>query len=122
MDWSGLLGSETVLSLAGSLAAGIWGAVKASEWWQSSRLARRRRAVDFLEAGVVSTYERYVREIKRARNDGRLTAAERRRARELALESATAMARKQGIELLDTLGRDHVDRLIERVIRRLKRR
>ena len=121
MNWDELLLNDTAIGAAAGTAAVLWGAVKSTEWWERRMARRRNRAVSLLEAGVVRTYERYVREIKRARADGKLSAAERRRARELAIETATAIGRKEGIDLLRTLGRDHIEPWIERVLRRLKR-
>ena len=116
-----LLGSEPGLTLAGAFVGMVWTWLKSSEWFQRRRERRLARALEGIEAAVEETYRTYVEALKAGREDGRLTADERVRARSLARERAVAIARTDGVDLLREVGGDYVDLWIARLVRRLKR-
>ena len=121
MNLTNILTSDPALSLVAGVAGTIWAAVQSSSWFSRLNRARLQRALRCVESAVRQVYEEYVRSLKAARADGALTADERRRARELARDRAVAIARPDGIDLAATLGREHLDLWIERVLRRVKR-
>ncbi len=121
MTLTNLLTSDPALSLIAGITGTIWAAVQSSSWFSRLRDDRTRRAIQCLESAVRQVYEEYVRAIKAASADGILTDDERRRARELARDRAIAIARTEGIDLIATLGREHLDLWIERVLRSIKR-
>jgi len=104
------------------VAAVLWAVFKSSEWYRSRRSERFAEAMGLLEAAVEETYQTYVREIKRGREDGKLTETERAEARRRAKERALAFARERGIDLLEHLGRDLLDIYITWLVKKLKRR
>ena len=69
---------------------GVWTWLKSSEWFARRRRESVRRALQVLETAVDQTYRCYVQAIKEARGDGRLTSAERVKARMMARERALA--------------------------------
>jgi hypothetical protein len=118
--WSLMLPS--VMQSLLPVAAVLWAVFKSSEWYRSRRSERFAEAMGLLEAAVEETYQTYVREIKRGREDGKLTETERAEARRRAKERALAFARERGIDLLERLGRDLLDIYITWLVKKLKRR
>jgi len=114
------IGADLVISLVGAVAGAIWTAFKSLDFMKSRRDERYAEAVRALESGVEKTYEVYVSHIKEARADGRLTARERRIARDRAVQYATEYARDRGVDLVETLGRNYLPVLITRLVRELK--
>ena len=115
------LNSDPGLTLVASVAGAIWTAFKSSEWYARRRSDRNQRAQTALEAGVEQAYQTYVREIKLAREDGKLTKVERRRARDLAIEAAAEYGRTRGVDVVEELGHDYLDLWIARTLRQMKR-
>ena len=73
-----------------------------------------------IAAGVQAAYEEYVRAIKLASEDGKLTDEERTTAQTIAIERATAYARQYGIDLVQTLGSEMLPYFVERVLISIK--
>jgi hypothetical protein len=121
MTLTDLFTSDPALSLVAGIAGTVWAAVQSSSWFSRLRRDRVRRALRCIESAVRQVYEEYVRAIKAASADGTLTGDERRRARELARDRAVAIARTESLDLVATLGREHLDLWIERVLARIKR-
>ncbi len=121
MNLSEIIASEPVLTLAAGVGGAVWAALGSSAWFRGRRARLRRCAIQLIETAVRQVYEEYVRALKAGRADGKLTDAERRRARELARRRALALAGEAGVALADILGRAQIDLWIERSVRRLKR-
>ena len=115
------IGTEMGITLVGGAVAGIWTAFKTTELWRRIKGRRFRRAVRALEAGVETTYREYVARIKASRADGKLTEAEKRRARALAKERAARIAARHGVDAVRVLGEEYVDLWIAKLVKRLKR-
>lgn len=120
MSLSQCVVSESAVTVLLALGGAAWTLFRSSDWLDTRRRARLNRAVRFLENAVVQVYEEYVRAIKEGSADGRLTVAERRRARKLARDRALALARADGVDLLRDLGGDHIDLWIARILRKVK--
>lgn len=121
MSMGNVLTSETALTLAAAVVCACWSLIKGSEALRRCRQRRFQRAIQVLEAGVEETYRTYVGALKAGRADGKLTPEERRRARELALTRARAIARNQGVDLIREIGEPFVDLWIAKLVKRLKR-
>ncbi|MFC1735129.1 hypothetical protein ACFL1X_03365 [Candidatus Hydrogenedentota bacterium] len=115
-----IIGWENIVATVGAIVAMAWTALKGQVFFERVRSQRYWKAVKCLESGVVFTYENYVREIKAASSDGKLTVDERRRARKTAIEKAKEYGWDHGIDVLRELGRDYVPVLVERIVGRLK--
>jgi hypothetical protein len=120
MNLTDLLQSDPVLTLAGTIAGGVWSILKAKALRRRNKKQRFDRAILALEAGIEDVYRSYVREIKRARQDGKLTAAEAARARRLARERAIDYGRHEGVDVLKEIGADYLDLWIAKLIRRTR--
>lgn len=77
-------------------------------------------ALDCLEAGIEETYEEYVRALKDAAADGKLTDDERAMARSTAIAKAISYAETKGLDLLKTYGSALLRVFLERIIRNNK--
>jgi len=120
MNIGNLLTSEAGLTLLATVLGSIWAWLKSSEWLSRRRGAAAERAAGVLEAAVEQTYRTYVEAIKRGRSDGKLTQAEKAKARMLAKERAFAIAETEGVDLLRSLGEHHLDLWITKLVRGLK--
>lgn len=120
MSIENILGSESGLTLVGSIIGGVWTLFKSTEYYGRFRRRRYNRALRALEAGVEKTYRAYVREIKRSRADGKLTEDEKLRARNLALDTAFSFGRTQGINVANELGEEYLNMWLEKIVNRLK--
>lgn len=88
--------------------------------WLKWRGTIRERAMMFLAAGVRETYEEYVRKIKAASADGKLTDDERREAVRQAIERAKQYALAEGVDLLKYVAKETLPALIDSIVRRFK--
>ena len=120
MNLADLITSEAGLTMLGAIAGTVWTAFRSMDWYYRAQRRRYARALQALEAGVERTYRAYVQAIKEANSDGRLTEEERRRARELARETAILYGRTEGIDVLRELGETYLDLWIAKLVKRLK--
>ncbi len=107
--------------MLGAALGGLWAFFKTSDWFARLRRRRYYKAIEALEAAVEATYREYVRGIKQGRADGKLTADEQRRARRMALDKAIGIARRDGIDLVRTLGAEYLDLWVDRLVNRRKK-
>ena len=110
--WSALAASESQ-TVIGALLAAVTGLVVRWSWVKKLRL---EQAVQCISAGVRETYEEYVRETKKASEDGKLTAEERDAAMRMALAKARSYAREKGFDLLKIYAAEFLPVLAERII------
>ena len=111
---------EVVLSSVAALVATLWASVKASKQLRERKQRKWYAAIELLEVAVESTYQSYVREIKKSREDGKLTADEQKEARNRALASAHGLASTRGVDLANELGNHYVEFFIQRVAQNAK--
>lgn len=114
------VGSGFGLTLVTAILGSIWTAFRSSDFYRRAQNERYAAAIQALEAGVELTYRTYVRSIKEAREDGKLTNEEMRLARRRAREAAIEFGRTRGIDVLKELGADYVDLLIAKLVKNLK--
>ncbi len=117
-----LLESEVGLTIVCAAVGSVWTAFKSMEWIAKRRHDRHNTALMAVEAGVEHSFQTYVKSIKAARTDGKLTAQERRHARALAQETALRVGRAQGVNVVRELGREFLPVWISRMVGELKRR
>ena len=115
-----LLENEAILTLLATIFASLWAAFKASDWVQARKEKAIGKALDCVAAGVEQAYKAYVREVKAASADGKLTDVERSRARELAFEAAQGFALSEGVNLARELGPELIGYYIEKAVAKAK--
>lgn len=120
MSITDLMNSEAGITMLGTGLGALWTFVQSRRWFRRLRRRRYARAVQALEAGVDKTYREYVRALKQAREDGKLTDEEvkiaRRRARRTAVEYGTTT----GVDVLRALGETYIDLWISKLVRKAK--
>jgi len=112
--------SEPALTTLGVVLGGLWTYFKATDVYQRIRENRFADALTALEAGVQQTYDVYVRAVKGASTDGKLSSEERRRARELARDAAIAFGRTRGVDVVGSIGHDYIDLWITKLVKQRK--
>jgi hypothetical protein len=110
--------SDAILPAVVAIVSALWAWVRKNEKLQAWKLTK---AMECLEAGVQNAYDEYVRAIKLASEDGKLTEEERRNARTLAIDSAKAYAKNYGIDLVKELGAEMLPKLIEGILSKFKK-
>jgi len=111
----------SVLTMIGSVVASLWGYVQASGIYQAGKKKKIYKVIQALESGVEKTYQDFVQDIKRSREDGKLTANEINKARGFALKSAENFARADGINAAQLVGRGYLEVLLSQVVSKAKK-
>ena len=109
-----LLGSSlaaTLFAAVGKILQGIIASIK------DARLAR---ACQFVWTATTLTYQEYVRVVKAASADGKLTLDEKNEALEYAYRKAVEIARTEGFDILKVLGKELIMALIEKYVGQTK--
>jgi hypothetical protein len=109
-----LLGSGTfaaIMAMVGKVVQSIIANIKD---------ARIARACNFVYAGTVTCYQEYVRAVKAAHADGKLTIDEKNEALQYAYRKAMEIARNEGFDLVKVLGKDMIFALIEKYVSQSK--
>jgi hypothetical protein len=114
--------SELGLTIVAAIAGAVWTAFKGLDLFDRRRHARETKALMAVESGVEHAFKSYVKAIKAARADGKLTDAERKHARALATDTALRVGRAQGVNVARTLGQAFLPLWVSRMVRELKRR
>lgn len=70
---------------------------------------------------VVQVSEDYVNEIKKGKEDGKLTKEEARKARDLALQKLLELAKSEGLDLLKSGFKEMLPWIIEKIVQKLKK-
>ena len=108
---------DMILSVVAMVISLGWAWIRRQEKLQNATL---QKAMDCIAAGVQASYDDYVRSIKDASADGKLTDEERRTARDIAMNRAIAYAKNQGVDLLKVIGADLLPMFMERYILKMK--
>lgn len=114
--WS-TLGSDAARNILFGLVSVLAGWI--IRWWKLEG-TRREQAILCVEAGVKEVGDDWVRKIKTAREDGKLTEDERRQANREAIDAAIEIAKQQGIDLIKTFGKETLPSLVDWAVRKLK--
>lgn len=102
-----LLASEIIAVIAGWVYCYVQNRLEESRYY---------KAITVIKNAVTSCYHEYVREIKMASEDGKLTIEEKNNALRLAYQKAVEFARTDGFDLLKVFAKDTVLRLIEKYV------
>jgi hypothetical protein len=114
LDW--------VVALVGTLAAAAWTFFKSRDLYEETKQGKYLAAIEALEAGVEKSYRVYVRAMKEAKADGKLTPEERATARQKAIAYAQEFGLSRGTDVIEELGREYMPVLIGKIVRLLKGR
>ena len=85
--------------------------------WENSK---KEKVVLFVAAGVRQAYEEYVRHVKAASADGKLSDDERREATRRAIEYAVQYAKNDGFDLLTAYAKEALPALVDAIVRKIR--
>ncbi len=108
--------------MVGTVVGTVWTFFRSSDWFARRRGRRFSRSVRALEVGVERSYRSYVRAIKKARADGKLTEKEIEHARRMARETAIRYGRSMGVDVLSELGDEYLDLWISKTVRQSRQK
>lgn len=116
------MGAEVVAAVVATVVPLLIG--KAFAWLrgqaEKQKAHKVAQSILALEVGVNETWERTARTLKHASEDGKFTDAEKAALRSEAIEIASAVARKQGVDVLKTLGVYAVNHYIAKIVNKRK--
>jgi hypothetical protein len=120
--FDGFFESDTGITIVAGTVGVAWTWFKGLDWFAQRRHDRHTIALMAIEAGVEHSFQTYVKAIKAARSDGKLTPEERKHARALAQQTALRIGRAQGVNVVRELGCEFLPVWISRMVREVKRR
>ncbi len=109
-----------IVEVIGTAIALFFGYVKSLQIKDTKLYNMKTKAVDIIDSAVSTTYTHYVRSLKSASEDGKLTEEERAEALSLARKMAEETAQAAGIDLFKVLGTDILDYFINRSVQEQK--
>lgn len=118
--WQWLLSLEALWNAVGLIGAALVGWIFKIIISTAAKTDSEREAFAALEQAIVETYQEFVSLAKDAASDGKLTAEEKIKARELAYSKAMAIAKGPALALLQAWGKPRIMALIERIVAKYK--
>ena len=115
-----MFNNEVFIELVITILGLILTIFKGTEIYKKHVKEKYETAISCLEAGILEVQEAYVSDIKKAREDGKLTEEEKLAARNKALNRANEIGAKLGIDVISILGRDFLDYLIAKKVNEIK--
>jgi len=112
--WLNLLTPEVVMAVVGLFVT--W--YKGSEWYEKRHTGKEAKLISFLEAGIHTAYEDYVRGWKK--KGRKLTKKEVKEATKHAIDSAVVYAKKNGVDLLSHYSKEMLPLIIARLVKKAK--
>lgn len=115
------LTSNEGLALIVTIFGSLWTLFQGSQFWKQYVQGKFDKAILAVEAGVEQTYRAYVQGLKTAPGaTGTLTAAQANQARDLAKAAAVEYGKKNGVDIVSTLGQEFVDLYLTRAVNKAK--
>lgn len=115
-----ILASEVTQSLIISVLGIAWGAIQGSKWYQRIKDRRYYKCLKVVEDSVRDTFYEYVKQLKEANADGKLTEEEKRRAKQYAMRRLETLAAEKGIPVFQQFTVESINRLFDTMVERLK--
>lgn len=120
--WVALLHDDRIADVIGWIIGILATLATTVLGWLGLKNAKVKSCLAFVAAAVNETYHVYVRAAKAAHADGKLTVDEVAKARRMAMDHATEMAREKGIDLVRTLGAAILPGLIDVAVKEAKKK
>jgi len=120
------LTSDAFLSIVALIFTTFFGGDKLSQYISKIKNEKLRKVTETLATagaiGVEKTYKEFTREIKKGREDGKLTDEERKQALNMAKDTAIAYAKNEGVDLAKEVGMDALEFAIESALALAKKK
>ena len=118
--WENVLSNPSMLILIGQVLGIILSLIGYKRWREKVAEGKWDDLWRAAEAAVSETWNDYVRNLKMANADGKLTERERIEALSMAKEKLIAIAKSRGVDVLKTVGARALPAIIEMIIRNRK--
>ena len=105
--------SETGIALAVGLVGILWGIVRKLDAIKKYNL---EKGLEFIEAGVKTTYDEFVRAAKAESGDGKLSEENRTAAVNSAINTARQYAANNGIDLFKSYAEEYLPVLVDKAV------
>jgi len=113
-----ILSSPAIIGLAGTIATMIYGWVKGTEQYREIQDSKYGRALEAIEVGVFTAFKAYKEPASREKR--KLSLEDAVSARNEAMESAKAEAKRNGIDLDKMFTPEHLEDLVHKTYREFK--
>ena len=120
MEFLEFFDSNTIFNIIAAIVGTIWAKFKTTERYAAAERAEYILAVRAVEAAVSEVWQVYVKEIKHASDDGKLTVEEALQARMMARRKAIEIGRTNGVNVVKALGDAYLPLWIKKVVDRFK--
>jgi len=115
-----ILASEVTQSLIISVLGIAWGVIQGTKWFQRIKDRRYYKCLKVIEEAVRDTFYDYVKQVKDANADGKLTDDEKSRAKRYAMRRLETLAAEKGIPVFQQFTVESVNRLFDTMVQRLQ--
>ncbi len=115
------LTNDAVLKVLVTAILAAWGAFKLKKLaLDDPKNAKKKKAIEMLEVIVSNLYHNEVRELKKAKADGKLTKDEIKAANDKAIAQLKTEAKEKGLDVAKLFGEAYLPVLINKVVGKLK--
>lgn len=115
-----ILASEVTQSLIISVLGIAWASIQGSQWFQRLKDRRYYKCLKVIEKAVQDTFYEYVKQLKDANADGKLTDDEKSRAKRYAMRRLETLAAEKGIPVFQEFTVESINRLFDTMVQRLQ--
>jgi len=116
-----LLTNDAVLKVLVSLVIVVWGGFKAKKLMlDDPKNAKKKRVIEIAEGVVKEIFDTEIRELKKAKEDGKLTKEEISAANKKAVEKLKEEGKKKGLEVVKLFAEEYLPVLIDKIVKKLK--
>lgn len=116
------LTNDAILKILVTAIVGAWAAFKAKNLLlDDPKNAKKKKAVELLESIVVDMYNTEIRELKKAKEDGKLTKEEIAAANKKAIETLKEKGKEKGLAIGKLFAEEYLPVLVNKVVARLKK-
>lgn len=115
------LSSDTFYPMIVALIGLIYGGLKVKYFaFDKPGQEKKKKLVELGESSVKETFDEYVRELKKAREDGKLTKKEIAIANQMAISKLKEKAKANGLEAGKIIAEEYLPVFIDKITKKLK--
>jgi len=112
---------DSVLKILVTVIVFVWGLIKVKKMaLDDPKNAKRKQVVEMLEGIVKNIYDTEVRELKKAKEDGKLTKEEIAAANKKAIEVLKEEGKKKGLAIGKLFAEEYLPVLVNRIVSKAK--
>jgi len=113
--------NDSILTILVTIIVSVWGLIKVKKMaLDDPKNAKRKQVVEMLEGIVKNIYDTEVRELKKAKEDGKLTKEEISAANKKAIEVLKEEGKKKGLAIGKLFAEEYLPILVNKVVAKAK--